>query len=246
MRSNTIIVATMLIAAAHLDAQVVADNATNTLSNVTNNINGDVIVGTNGSFTLLMLADNSLLTNSGNGVIGLNSTAKSNEVRLISPTSRWHVGGTLLVGSNGVASRLVVSNGAVVESLYGNIGPKSAGSNHSVLITGAGSLWTNQSTFAVSGGIFISSRSNQLVVSNGGALDCGGGTTVAGFGSQVLIAGPGSRWANGSDFSFGGTSNLLEVSDGASLVTSNATLTDFTTSGGRHYFPHGPRHDMDQ
>ena len=51
-------------------AQIVADGATNTLSNVTTNITGDVTVGTNGAFTLLVLSDNALLTNSGSGTIG--------------------------------------------------------------------------------------------------------------------------------------------------------------------------------
>jgi len=45
-----------------------------------------VTVGTNGSFTLLVLSDNALLTNSGNGVIGRNATAKFNEGRLVSRT----------------------------------------------------------------------------------------------------------------------------------------------------------------
>src|SRR5687767_6998876 len=97
-----------------LDAQVVNDGATNTLSNVTNSFPGDVTVGTNGSFTLLVLSDNSLLTNSGHGVIGRNATATSNQVQLLSPTARWRMGGSLFVGSNGSMSRLVISNGAFV------------------------------------------------------------------------------------------------------------------------------------
>src|SRR6266704_2048302 len=78
-------------------AQIVADGATNTLSNVTTNITGDVTVGTNNPFTLLVLSDNALLTNSANGVISLNATAKSNEVRLVSPSASWLMGGTLRV-----------------------------------------------------------------------------------------------------------------------------------------------------
>ena len=54
----------MLLLVPPLRAQVVADGATNTLSNVTNSFTGDVTVGTNGSFTLLVLSDNALLTNS--------------------------------------------------------------------------------------------------------------------------------------------------------------------------------------
>ena len=85
----------LLLAPLSAPAQIVADGATNTLSNITNTFTGDVTVGTNGSFTLLVLSDNALLTNSANGVISLIATATSNEVRLISPTARWLMGGTL-------------------------------------------------------------------------------------------------------------------------------------------------------
>src|SRR5689334_12239376 len=92
--------------ASPLRAQIVADGATSTLNNVTNTITGDVTVGTNGSFTLLVISDSALLTNSANGTVGLNATAKSNEVRLISSTARWRVGSTLTVGNNGAFNRL--------------------------------------------------------------------------------------------------------------------------------------------
>src|SRR2546422_9948692 len=85
---------------------------------VTNTFTGDVTVGTNGSFTLLVLSDNSLLTNSANGTIGLNTTARSNEVRLLSPTARWLMGGPLFLGSNGSFNQLVVSNGASVRDAF--------------------------------------------------------------------------------------------------------------------------------
>src|SRR5262245_10480311 len=91
-------------------AQLVNDGATNTLSNVTKAFTGDVTVGTNGSFTLLVISDNALLTNSANGVIGRNAAARSNEVRLASPSARWQMGQNLYVGSDGALSRLVVSN----------------------------------------------------------------------------------------------------------------------------------------
>src|ERR1051325_392900 len=103
-----------LFAVPTLRAQLVADGATNTLSNVTNSFTSDVIVGTNGSFTLLVLSNNAFLTNSGSGVIGLNATAKSNEVHLLSSTARWLMGGNLFVGSNGAFNRLTISNGATV------------------------------------------------------------------------------------------------------------------------------------
>src|SRR5437773_10790986 len=108
------LLAAWLVLVSPLSAQIVADGATNTLSNVTNTFTGDVTVGTNGSFTLLVLSNNSLLTNSGSGIIGANTTARSNEVQLLSSTARWLIGANLFVGSNGPFNRLVVSNRATV------------------------------------------------------------------------------------------------------------------------------------
>src|SRR4051794_14183555 len=108
------VLALTLLAVMPLRAQIVNDGATITLSNITNKFTGDVTVGTNGSFTLLVMSDNALLTNSGNGTIGLNATARSNEVRLASPSARWQMGNTLNVGNNGAFNRLSVSNGALV------------------------------------------------------------------------------------------------------------------------------------
>src|SRR5882724_7735237 len=110
------ILAVTLLAVTPLRAQIVNDGAANTLSNVTNPITGDVTVGTNGSFTLLVLSDNSLLTNSGSGLIGLNATAKSNEVQVISPTARWLRATTAAAANGGVFTRLTTSNGQRVEN----------------------------------------------------------------------------------------------------------------------------------
>src|SRR5580765_5489823 len=111
MKIHRIILAVTLLATSALRAQIVADGATNTLSNVTNTFTGDVTVGTNGPFTLLVLSANSLLTNSAQGVIGRNANAKSNEVQLVSPSARWRMGDSIFVGLNGAANRLTVSNG---------------------------------------------------------------------------------------------------------------------------------------
>src|SRR5438093_4030926 len=120
-RIQFLLLAGSLLIVAPLRAQIINDGTTKTLSNVTNTFTGDVTVGTNGAFTLLVLSDNALLTNSANGVISLNPTATSNEVRLVSPSARWLMGGTLRVGSNGAFSTLVVSNGAFVRDYSGQI-----------------------------------------------------------------------------------------------------------------------------
>src|SRR5438874_10798190 len=118
MRTYLTILAAALLSASTTQAQIVADGATNTLSNVTNTFTGNVIIGTNGSFTLLVLSDNALLTNSNSGIIGLNTTAKANEVQLVSPSARWLMGGLMFLGSNGSFNQLVVSNGASVSDAF--------------------------------------------------------------------------------------------------------------------------------
>ena len=81
IRTFRLILALTLLAVSPLRPQIVHDGATNTLSNVTNPITDDVTVGTKGSFTLLTLSDNALLTNSANGLIGRNATATSKEIQ---------------------------------------------------------------------------------------------------------------------------------------------------------------------
>jgi T5SS/PEP-CTERM-associated repeat protein len=184
-----------------LRAQLVNDGATRTLANVTNTITGSVTVGTNGSFTLLTLADNALLTNSAHGVIGRNATAKSNEVRLVSPTARWRMGGDLTVGSNGAMSRLVVSNGALVENHDGSLSRTAASSNNFALVTG-GSVWSNRNQLDIGG----SGPGNQMIVSNGGWVFSGTGVLGRESSSSnngVTVTGNGSVWTNAGNLFVG-------------------------------------------
>ena len=215
----------LLLAVLPLRAQVVSDGATNTLNNVTTNITGDVIVGTNGSLTLLVLSGNSLLTNSVNGIIGRNATAKSNEVQLLSPTARWRMGNSLFVGSNGAMSRLVISNGAYVDSRSLSIlAQTAASSNNSVLVTGNGSVWSNSVLIIGSLG-----PSNRVLVEAGGLMYSDYGTVGslgAGTNNEVVVTGPGSLWTNRFDLQIGGQRpfNRLIVSNGAAVRSDTAVV----------------------
>jgi T5SS/PEP-CTERM-associated repeat protein len=200
-----------------LHAQLVADGATTTLNNVTNNITGEVTVGTNGSFTLLVLSDNVLLTNSTNGLIGRNATARSNEVRLASASARWLMGNDLHVGSNGALNRLIVSNGALVGNRLGSIGTGASSSNNVAVVTGSGSVWSNANDLFVG----LNGRGNQLLVSNGGTVlnnigEVGRSSTSNNI---AVVTGPGSLWNNASDLFVGrsGSGNQLVVSNGATV-----------------------------
>jgi len=68
--------AATLLPAPTVRAQVVNDGATKHVEQRHQHLHRRVSVGTNGSFTLLVLSDNALLTNSVNGLIGRNGHAK--------------------------------------------------------------------------------------------------------------------------------------------------------------------------
>src|SRR6266481_6132329 len=220
-----IILVLTLLAVPTLRAQVVNDGATNTLSNVTTNITGDVTVGTNLSFTLLILSDNALLTNSVNGIIGRNDTARSNEVRLVSPSARWRMGNALFVGNSGSANRLVVSNGAVVADVDGFLGHDPGASNNVAVVTGVGSVWSNRLNLNVG----FDGAGNQLVVSNGAFVRANIGQigfNPSSSNNLALVTGAGSVWSNANELyvGFTGAGNRLVVSNGANVFNSTGTV----------------------
>jgi fibronectin-binding autotransporter adhesin len=222
MKTLRIILAAMLLAAPALDAQLVADGATNTLSNVTTNITGNVTVGTNGSFTLLVLSDNAVLTNSVNGIIGLNAAAQSNEVRLLSSTARWFMGADLIVGNNGRYNRLVVENGGQVTNLNGYVGFGFAAKTNIAYVTGANSVWNSQSNLTV--GVY--SSGNHLIVSNGATVSADSGVIGLNTGANsnsVSLTDPGSSWLLSTYVVVGSNSaaNRLVISNGAQVVISD-------------------------
>lgn len=205
-----------------LHGQVVADGATNILANVTNN-SANITVGTNGSFTLLVLSNNTLLNNTVNAVIGRNASARSNEVRITGPTARWNVGsfGSLFVGSNGPASRLTITDGGALQGFFfGNVGQNVSSSNNTVLVTDPGSMFSGAILFLGGGG------GNQFTVSNGATAWTGGTTVGLGAASNnlVTVTGAGSLWTNDSGLSFGSAGNRAIVSAGGKLANINGTV----------------------
>ena len=235
---TTLVIFTLLLAVPTLRAQIVADGTTNTLSNVTTNITGDVTVGTNGSFTLLVLSDNALLTNSANGVISRNAAARSNEVHLISPSARWLMNGTLIIGSNGANSTLVISNGAFVRANAGQIGRFASGSNV-VLVTGAGSLWSNVAgVTGVGVTVGVGGSGNQLIISNGGwVINANGSGTIGNSGSNNVarVTGPGSVWSNRFSLNInpigvGSINNGLIIENGGQVFNDDALIAGLNGS----------------
>lgn len=225
-----LVVLVTLLSVSSVCAQVVADGAVATLSNTTNIIAGSVTIGTNGSFTLLTLSTNALLTNTLDGTIGFNPTARSNQVRLISPSARWQMGGLLFVGYNSAGNQLVVSNVALVQDNVGYLGANTGGSNQAV-VTGVGSLWSN------AGDVFVgvSAAGNRLMVGDGGTVRNNYGfvgVNVTSSDNQALVTGNGSTWTNALDLHVGyfASRNQLIVSNGASLLVNGSGFVGFKTN----------------
>lgn len=218
-----------------LQAQLVADGATNSLSTITNTFTGSVTVGTNGSFTLLVLGNNALLTNSTEGTIGMNPSARSNAVQLLGSGARWLMGGSLFVGFNSGGNQLVVSNislvrDAVVRNSSGYLGANSGGSNRAAIM-GSGTEWNNSGDLFV--GVFGSG--NRLTVSGGGLVRNNNGfvgVNTTSSNNLALVTDFGSTWTNALEFYVGyfASRNQVVVSNGATVFVAGAGFIGFKTN----------------
>src|SRR5947209_72537 len=74
-------------------AQLVADGASKLINGTTTNVTGDLVIGTNGAFTTLIITNAGMVTNTGNGTIGLNTSAKTNQVTVTDANSVWQMSG---------------------------------------------------------------------------------------------------------------------------------------------------------
>src|SRR5882724_8652302 len=83
-------------------AQFVADGQTAILDGVATNIADNVTIGTNGSSTLLVITNASIVTNSGMVAIGFNTAAANNRLAVSGAGSAWvNTGVSLNVGYSG-------------------------------------------------------------------------------------------------------------------------------------------------
>ena len=138
--------------------------------------NVSLTIGENAPGNHLDIASGGQL-DSGDGVIGRSMGSSSNSVLVVGQGSAWRNAGSLLVGSNGTRSDLVISQGGHVTDRAAYIGFSGelagAGSicvtrqgGNKVVVTDPGSLWETLGPLYVGFG----SIGNQLVVSNGGTV----------------------------------------------------------------------------
>ena len=158
--------------------------------------------------------------------IGADETSSNNRVVVTGNGSLWTNSSDLYVGYYGSQNQLVISNRgnmAVVGDVYGMaIGYGANASNNSALVTGGGSVLSNDCNLNVGyGGSYntLTISDDATVYSGTGNDDYGSGVGngTGANGNTVLITGDGS-WVStdntGFNIGWGGSSNSLVISKG--------------------------------
>jgi len=176
-------------------------------------------VGAGGAFNTLTITNGGTVVD-GFGAIGDSIGANSNTVTVTGTNSAWYnIGSSLYVGFNGSSNTLTIANGGVVTNSWGFIGY--SGTNNSVLVTGAGSVWSNGSWLEVGD----SGAFNTLTISNGGKVFNGVfgdiGASTGANSNTVIVTGSNSAWYSGDLYvGYHGSSNTLTIANGG-VVTNN-------------------------
>ncbi len=188
-------------------------------------------VGYQSSGNLMVISNGAQVADS-IGIIGRDS-GSANTAMVSDAGTLWFHSADLAVGNNGARnSVLIITNGARVVSLNGGslgAGGTLGSSNNYVLITGAGSTWSNGAGFFVG----TTEKSNSLNIANGGLLQ--GTNSYVGYSSGssrnvALVTDSGSIWTNSDILSVGetGTLNQLTITNlgqayARSVVIGNAS-----------------------
>ena len=138
-------------------------------------------------------------------LIGNADGANNNRLEVTGTGTHWKaIGGSgtaaIRVGSNGGASSsLVVSKGGYMESTTQTIVGLQGASNNEIIVTGAGSQYSNAQSISLGDNIAVEKAdqtNNQLKVLDGGFVTTREliiGTTVKSPDNTVTVSGPGSR-----------------------------------------------------
>ena len=193
----------------------------------------NMYVGLNGPVNSLVISNGGQVINT-TGYVGSNPGSDGNSALVVGANSVWANSSDMYVGYFTVGNSLVISSGGRVINGYGFVGEVAGSDNNSVLVTGAGSVWSNYDD-AYAGGY---GAGNSLVISNGGWVsdDMGViGYDTNSFNDQVLVTGAGSVWSNTTAVFVGyyGPSNNLVISNGGLVADGWGLIgeADSTSSG---------------
>jgi T5SS/PEP-CTERM-associated repeat protein len=129
--------------------------------------------------------------------------------------------GDYLVGSNTLADVLLIKSGGALTTADGYVGYLAASVSNSVMVAGAGSVWTNGFMYFGYDGAW-----NTMVISNAGSVVETGQGTYVGYdtsssSNRVLVTGTNSVWNCAGHFFMGngGSGNSLVITNGGSVVS---------------------------
>jgi T5SS/PEP-CTERM-associated repeat protein len=201
-----------------------------------------VFVGYSGVGGSLTVSNGATLSAVNGIALGYLSTSSNNSALVAGGGSAWQCIHDTYVGIDGSANSLTISNGAKIIDDYGLIGADPGSDGNSALVTGSGSLWTNNSDLYVGS----SGNGNSLVISNGGWVRNYAGLIGQGTNSsnnRAVVTGAGSVWTNTGALMVGnvGSGNTLTIGNGGLVVDawgligekdSGSNNTAFVESGG--------------
>ncbi len=200
------------------DATSSNNNALVTGGGSTWNISDNTYIGYDGAANNLTISDGGWVIDQ-SGAVGFGADSFSNSVTVTGAGSIWTNYDEVYVGYSGSDNNLVISNGGWVDDYDGYLGYTN-GFNNQVLVTGTGSVWSNDDAVLI--GDF--GVSNSLVIGNGGLVsDYWGliGEDASGGNNNVFVE-PGGVWLN-QQIAVGdlGSQNALYVEGGSVFVTTD-------------------------
>lgn len=181
----------------------------------------DLHIGWCGLSNTLSLTGSGAVYNA-TGYVGHNTNANCNAVVVDGAGCVWSNGGDFLyIGYAGAGNFLTLTNGGQVSAPASLIGYRRSASNNTAIVTGAGSVWKNTSTYLYVG---WSGSGNTLTISNGGAvLDPTGiiGGVPLACNNAAVVTGAGSIWSNSAPLHVGqhGAANTLTLADGGTACS---------------------------
>jgi T5SS/PEP-CTERM-associated repeat protein len=214
----------------------------NTTSNNTASVTGtgSVWSATNDIYVGYIGSSNQLTIANGGGVSALESRIgydpfSTNNVALVTGSgSTWSNQVGTIVGLGGVASQLIISNGAIVFDTIGELGDTNQSSGNTATVTGGGSTWINTNVLYV-GNL---AEGNTLFLINGGVANSP--STYLGVGptssnNTVIVSGAGSVLSNAFNtyLGFQGSGNLLVISNNATVFDETGVIA-YTNASSRN------------
>jgi T5SS/PEP-CTERM-associated repeat protein len=198
----------------------------------------DLFVGNGARANRLVVNDGALVVNN-NGVLG-NSVTSSNNLALVTGAgSLWSNRAGLVIGALAGNNLMVVSNGATVYAILGELGSTAASGTNEVVVTGTGSAWRTEE------GVLIgrNSAGNRLRIANGGKVNSGTGFIGhSAANNEAVLTGPGAAWTNQLDcyVGFFSSGNRLTISNGAALHASDSSYLGYNAGDGNTATITGP------